>query len=57
MYDILLLNQMLVPELREIAEKLDLPNYKRLTKKELIYQIMDYQDMKTGKKNTQFDAA
>ncbi len=46
MYDILQLNQMLVPELREIAEKLDVKGYKRLTKKELIYKILDFQAIK-----------
>jgi transcription termination factor Rho len=43
MYDILQLNQMLVPELREIADKLELKGYKRLNKKELVYKILDYQ--------------
>ena len=46
MYDILQLNQMLVPELREIAEKLEMKGYKRLTKKELIYKILDFQAIK-----------
>ncbi len=46
MYDILQLNQMLVPELREIAEKLEMTGYKRLTKKELIYKILDFQAIK-----------
>ncbi len=43
MYDILKLNQMLVPELRELAEKLNMKGYKRLTKKELIFKILDFQ--------------
>jgi transcription termination factor Rho len=43
MYNILQLNEMLVPELRDIAEKLDVKGYKRLTKKELIYKIVEYQ--------------
>ncbi len=46
MYNILQLNEMLVPELREIAERLEVKGYKRLTKKELIYKILDYQAMK-----------
>lgn len=46
MYDILQLNQMLVPELREIAETLEMKGYKRLPKKELIYKILDYQAIK-----------
>jgi len=48
MYNILQLNEMLVPELREIAEKLEVKGYKRLTKKELIYKILDYQAMQGG---------
>lgn len=34
---------MLVPELRELAEKLGLSGYKRLNKQELIYKILDHQ--------------
>ncbi len=43
MYDILQLNDMLVPELRELAERLGLKGYKRLNKQELIYKILDEQ--------------
>ncbi len=43
MYDILQLNDMLVPELREVAERIGLKGYKRLTKQELIYKILDHQ--------------
>ncbi len=43
MYDILQLNEMLVPELKEIAEKLSLKSYKKLNKKDLIYKILDHQ--------------
>ncbi len=43
MYDILQLNDMLVNDLRDIAEKLDLKGFKRLTKQELIYKILDQQ--------------
>ncbi len=43
MFDILQLNDMLVPELRELAEKLGLKGFKRLNKKELIYKILDHQ--------------
>ncbi len=43
MYDILQLNDMLVPELRDIAERLGLEGYKRLNKQELIYKILDHQ--------------
>ncbi len=43
MYDILQLNDMLVPELRDIAERLGLEGYRRLNKQELIYKILDQQ--------------
>ena len=34
---------MLVPELRELAEKINLKSYKRLSKQDLIYKILDQQ--------------
>lgn|GEM_PF-578956 len=43
MYDIMQLDSMLVPELREVAEKNGLTGYKRLSKQELIYKILDQQ--------------
>jgi transcription termination factor Rho len=43
MYDILQLNDMLVPELLDIAEQLKIPNAKKLGKQELIYKILDRQ--------------
>ena len=43
MYDILQLNDMLVPELLDIAEQLKIPNSKKLDKQELIYKILDRQ--------------
>ncbi|MFT5164846.1 MAG: transcription termination factor Rho [Saprospiraceae bacterium] len=43
MLDILQLNDMLVPELRDMAEKLSLDGYKKLNKQELIYKILDHQ--------------
>ncbi|WP_431437165.1 transcription termination factor Rho [Chitinophaga caseinilytica] len=43
MYDILQLNDMLVPELLDIAEKLEIPNAKKLDKQTLIYKILDKQ--------------
>ncbi|HTE25640.1 transcription termination factor Rho [Flavitalea sp.] len=43
MYDILQLNDMLVPELLDIAEQLKLTNSKKLDKQELIYKILDKQ--------------
>src|SRR5215204_2319098 len=43
MYDILQLNDMLVPELLDIAEQLKIPNAKKLAKQDLIYKILDNQ--------------
>jgi len=43
MYDILQLNDMLVPELLDIAEQLSIVNAKKLDKQELIYKILDKQ--------------
>ena len=43
MLDILQLNDMLMPELRDLAEQIGLTNYKRLNKKELVYKILDHQ--------------
>ena len=43
MYDILQLNDMLVPELLDIAEGLKIPNAKKLEKQDLIYKILDKQ--------------
>lgn len=43
MLDILQLNDMLVPELKAIAEKLGLKKYKSLSKQDLIYRILDHQ--------------
>jgi len=43
MYDILQLDSMLVPELREVAEKNGLKGFKKLSKQELIYKILDQQ--------------
>ena len=51
MYDILQLNEMLVPELREIADAVGLTNYKKLSKQELIYKILDHQAI-SGKPTT-----
>ena len=42
-YDILQLNDMLVQELREIANRLEIPEYKKLSKQDLIYKILDAQ--------------
>lgn len=43
MYDILQLNDMLVPALKDLAEKLGLRNTKKFSKQELIYKILDQQ--------------
>ena len=51
MYDILQLNDMLVPELKELAEKIELTGYKRLNKQELIYKILDHQALSESEDN------
>ncbi|GAC1416693.1 MAG: transcription termination factor Rho [Flavisolibacter sp.] len=43
MYDILQLNDMLVPELLDIADDLKIDNAKKMDKQELIYKILDRQ--------------
>jgi transcription termination factor Rho len=53
MYDISQLNEMLVPELRDVAERLGISGYKRLNKQELIYQILDFQAV--GGASTEMD--
>ena len=45
MYDILQLNDMLVPELLDIAEQKNISNAKTLDKQDLIYQILDKQTL------------
>ncbi|MBL7730989.1 MAG: transcription termination factor Rho, partial [Chitinophagaceae bacterium] len=50
MYDILQLNDMLVPELLDIAEQLKIPNAKKLNKQDLVYKILDSQAI-AGAKN------
>ncbi len=52
MYDILQLNEMLVPELRELAESLGMNGYKKLNKQDLIYSILDHQAVHGAPKNT-----
>lgn len=46
MYDILQLNEMLVTELREIAQRLSIKGYNRLPKQELVYKILDEQALR-----------
>ncbi len=48
MYDISQLNDMLVPELLDIADELKIANAKKLDKKELIYKIVDMQASKAS---------
>jgi transcription termination factor Rho len=43
MYDIMQLNEMLLPELRQLAATLKVPQYKSLNKQELIFKILDKQ--------------
>lgn len=50
MYDILQLNDMLVPELLDIAEQLDIENFKKLDKQELVYKILDKQAVMASEK-------
>ncbi|MGF7233015.1 Rho termination factor N-terminal domain-containing protein, partial [Arachidicoccus sp.] len=53
MYDILQLNDMLVPELLDVAEQLKVPVSKKSDKQELIYKILDKQavDLSAEKKS------
>lgn len=46
MYDILQLNEMILPELKEIAENLKLKGFQRLEKQDLIHKILDAQALK-----------
>ena len=45
MYDITELNEKKVAELKEIADKLNVPKSDKLKKQDLIYQILDLQAM------------
>jgi transcription termination factor Rho len=51
MYDILQLNDMLVPELLDIAEQLKIPNAKKSDKQELVYKILDKQALTPNEKS------
>lgn len=51
MYDILQLNEMLVPQLKDLADELGLSKFKRLTKQELIYKILDEQALSGNKES------
>jgi len=48
MYDILQLNDMLLPELQDIAEELKIENFKKLGKQDLVYKILDQQAIVGG---------
>jgi transcription termination factor Rho len=55
MYDILQLNDMLVPELLDIAEQLKIANAKKSDKQELIYKILDKQALTPNEKSDATD--
>jgi transcription termination factor Rho len=57
MYDILQLNDMLVPELLDIAEQLKIPNSKKLDKQELVYKILDKQALTPSEKTDGADTS
>ena len=51
MYDISQLNELLVPELLDIADELNIPNSKKLNKQDLVSSILDKQaNMKSDNK-------
>ena len=52
MYDILQLNDMLVPELKDIAARLEIADAASMTKSDLIYKILDHQALNSGSDNT-----
>ncbi len=56
MYDILQLNDMLVQELKDIAEGLGIPDSKKLSKNDLIYKILDEQALSKDKPKKDADA-
>ena len=55
MYDILQLNDMLVPELLDIAEQLKISGAKKLDKQELVYKILDKQAVVASEKSESAD--
>jgi transcription termination factor Rho len=55
MYDILQLNEMLVPELLDIAEQLNIPNARKMDKQELVYKILDGQAIAGAKAGANSD--
>src|SRR5579863_3565377 len=57
MYDILQLNDMLVPELLDIAEQLKITGAKKLEKQELVYKILDKQAISSKDTKSEGDDA
>jgi transcription termination factor Rho len=55
MYDILQLNDMLVPELVDIATQLEITNPKKLEKQDLVYKILDKQAIMESKATPEND--
>ena len=53
MYDISQLKKMLLPELQEISKKLEISNFKKLKKTDLIYEILDKQSVEKKQEETQ----
>jgi transcription termination factor Rho len=51
MYDILQLNDMLVTELKEIANKMNIKGYNKFLKQDLVYKILDEQALQQGRKS------
>jgi transcription termination factor Rho len=51
MYDITQLNDLLVPELLDIAEQYDISNAKKLVKQDLINKILENQSIMSTDKN------
>jgi transcription termination factor Rho len=49
MYDINQLNDLLLPELKDIAEQIGLKEYQKLEKEQLVYQILDHQALAKSK--------
>ncbi len=47
-YDIIQLNEMIVPELQDLAKKLDVKPIKGLSKQDIIYKILDAQALQTS---------
>ena len=55
MYDIEQLNDLLIPELIDIAEELEIPNPKKLNKQDLVSSILDKQSNMATEKNPDSD--